>query len=169
MEPLLINKESHKDSRGFFQEVLKINEIPFNFKAKFTAISYSRKNVIRGLHFQKKDKQAKIVTISRGKVLDVCLNLKKKSKYFGRVYKFILTPGKVLIIPDYYAHGFECLSYEAYLFYHLNNYQNKSNEGGIIYNDKELKIKWKTKKPILSARDKNLMSFQDFQKKIGSL
>jgi dTDP-4-dehydrorhamnose 3,5-epimerase len=169
MEPILINKETYKDNRGYFQEILKTYEVPFNFKTKFTAMSYSKKNVIRGLHFQIKNKQAKIITVVKGKVLDVCVNLKKKSKYFGKVYKFLLTPGKVLIIPDYYAHGFECLSHEAYLFYHLNNYQNKNNEGGIIYNDKELKIKWKTKSPILSIRDKNLMSLKDFKKRLGTL
>lgn len=169
MKPILINKKLYKDNRGYFQEILKINEIKFYNKIKFTAMSYSKKNVIRGLHFQKKKKQAKIITIIKGKILDVCVNLNKKSKYFGKIYKFLLTPGKVLIIPNYYAHGFECLSNETYLFYHLDNYQDKKNEGGILYNDKELKINWRTKNPILSNRDENLMSFKEFKKKIKTL
>jgi dTDP-4-dehydrorhamnose 3,5-epimerase len=169
MKPILVNKKLYKDNRGYFQEILKINKIKFHTKIKFTAMSYSKKNVIRGLHFQKKNKQAKIITIIKGKILDVCVNLNKKSKYFGKIYKFLLTPGKVLIIPNYYAHGFECLSNETYLFYHLDNYQDKKNEGGILYNDKELKINWRTKNPILSNRDKNLMSFKEFKKKIKTL
>ena len=169
MEPILLDKKKHRDNRGFFQEILKVNEIPFNFKTKFTAMSYSKKNVIRGLHFQKKNKQTKIITVANGKILDICLNLKRQSKNFGKIYKFILTPGKVLIVPDCYAHGFECLSNEVFLFYHLNNYQDKKNEGGIIYNDKELKIKWKTKNPILSIRDQNLMSFKNFKEKLRTL
>lgn len=169
MKPILIDKKLYGDNRGYFQEILRINEVPFDLKIRFTAMSYSKKNVIRGLHFQIKNKQTKIITITKGKVLDICVNLKKKSKYFGKVYKFLLTPGKVLIIPDYYAHGFECLSNEAYLFYHLNNYQDKKNESGISYNDKQLKINWKTQNPILSIRDKSLMSFKDFKKKIGTL
>ena len=169
MKPILIDKKLYKDKRGYFQEILKINEIPFNFEIKFTAMSYSKKKVIRGLHFQKKNRQAKIITIIKGKVLDVCVNLRKHSKNFGKIYKFLLTPGKVLIIPDYYAHGFECLSKDTYLFYHLNNYQDKKNEGGIIYDDKELKINWNTKNPVLSNRDKSLMSFEEFRKKIKTL
>jgi dTDP-4-dehydrorhamnose 3,5-epimerase len=169
MKPILLDKKIYKDNRGFFQEILKVNEIQFNFKSKFTAMSYSKKKVIRGLHFQKKNKQAKIITVAKGKILDVCLNLRRRSKNFGKIYRFVLTPGKILIIPDYYAHGFECLSNEAYLFYHLNNYQDKKNEGGIIYNDEELKIKWKTKNPILSIRDQNLMSFKNFKEKLKTL
>ena len=169
MKPILVNQKLYKDNRGYFQEIVKINEIKFHTKIKFTAMSYSKKNVIRGLHFQKKNKQAKIITIIKGKILDVCVNLNKKSKYFGKIYKFLLTPGKVLIIPNYYAHGFECLSNEAYLLYHLDNYRDKINESGILFNDKNLKIKWKTKSPIISKRDKKLMSFKNFKDTVKTL
>lgn len=169
MKPILIKKKIYNDNRGYFQEIFKANDIPINFKIKFTAMSYSKKNVIRGLHFQKKNKQLKIITVIKGKILDVCVNLKKNSKYFGKVYKFLLKPGKILIIPNYYAHGFECLSKEAYLFYHLDKYQSKKNESGILYNDKELKIKWRTKNPILSDRDKNLISFKEFSNSTKTL
>lgn len=169
MKPILLNTKIYKDNRGYFQEVFKNNEIPINTKIKFTAMSYSIKNVIRGLHFQKRNQQLKIITIIKGKILDVCVNLKSSSKYFGKVYKFLLTPGKILVIPNYYAHGFECLSNEAYLFYHLDKYQDKENESGILYNDKELKIKWKTKNPILSDRDKNLISLKEFNNTIKTL
>ena len=152
MKPVLIDKKIYKDNRGYFQEVFKKNEIQINKHINFTAMSYSVKNVIRGLHFQKKNKQLKIITVVKGKILDVCVNLRRNSKYFKKVYKFLLTPGKILIIPNYYAHGFECLSKEAYLFYHI-----------------ELKIKWKTRNPILSNRDKNLISLNEFKNTIGSL
>jgi dTDP-4-dehydrorhamnose 3,5-epimerase len=169
MKPILINKKIYKDNRGYFQEVFKKKDTQINKHIKFTAMSYSVKNVIRGLHFQKKNKQLKIITVVKGKILDVCVNLRRNSKYFKKVYKFLLTPGKILIIPNYYAHGFECLSKEAYLFYHIDKYQDKKHECGILYNDKELKIKWKTRNPILSNRDKNLISLNEFKNTIGSL
>lgn len=167
--PILLNNTIFKDKRGFFQEIFKKNNINSKLFIKFTAMSYSKKNVIRGLHFQKKNKQTKIITIIKGKVLDICINLKKTSKNFGKIYKFILTPGKVLIVPNYYAHGFECLSNEAYLLYHLDNYRDKINESGILFNDKNLKIKWKTKSPIISKRDKKLMSFKNFKDTVKTL
>jgi dTDP-4-dehydrorhamnose 3,5-epimerase len=169
MKPILIKKKIYNDKRGYFQEILKLNEIPLKIKINFTATSFSRKNVIRGLHFQKKNQQTKIITVIKGKIMDICVNLKKKDKNYKKVFKFILERGDLLIIPKYYAHGIECLSKDAHLFYHLDKYQDKKNEAGIVYNDKKLKIKWYTKKPILSKRDKNLMTIEQFEKEIKSL
>ena len=78
MKPILIKKKIYKDQRGYFQEILKLNEIPLKIKINFTATSFSRKNVIRGLHFQKKNQQTKIITVIKGKIMDICVNLKKK-------------------------------------------------------------------------------------------
>ena len=169
MKPILIKKKIYKDQRGYFQEILKLNEMPFQTKINFTATSYSRQNVIRGLHFQKRNQQTKIIAVLEGKIMDVCVNLKKKDKDFKKIFMFSLKKGDVLIIPKFYAHGFECLSKHAHVFYHIDKYQDKKHESGIKYNDKKLRIKWKTKKPILSKRDKNLMSLDQFQKTIKTL
>lgn len=160
--PIKIKQKMFFDNRGFFQEIfLKKN---LNLNVNFTAIAKSKKNVIRGLHFQTKDKQTKFIYVVNGKILDVVINLKKGSRNFGKVSKFILEEGEALFIPSYYAHGYECLSKKCSVLYHLEKYRNAKFESGIKFNDKKLKIKWRTKKPILSKRDKSHGSFDEFVK-----
>ena len=117
------------------------------------------------MHFQLKNKQTKFLYVVEGKILDVVVNLNRKSKNFGKVYKFTLKAGEIIFVPDNYAHGYECLSSKCTVLYHLERYRDAKNESGIMYNDKSLKIKWKTRKPILSFRDKNHHSFLEFKKK----
>ena len=165
--PFLLSNKKFFDKRGFFQELyLKKN---FNTSTIFTAIAFSKKNVIRGMHFQIKNKQTKIITVLSGKILDVTVNLKKDSKNFGKKYYFIMKGGESVYIPNFFAHGYECLSKNATILYHLDNYRNPKNESGLPYNDKDLRIKWRTKKPILSTRDKNHLSFKEFKKKFKTL
>ena len=166
-QPFIIKKKKFVDNRGYFQELFLKKEIQANIK--FTAIAHSKKNVIRGMHFQLKNKQTKMISIISGKILDVVVNLKKNSKNFGKINYFILNPGDTICIPNYFAHGYECLSNQSTIFYHLDNYRDEKNESGILYNDKALKIKWKTKKPILSDRDKNHFGFLDFKHKYKGL
>lgn len=166
-KPILIKKKRFFDDRGFFQEIYLLREL--KIKIRFTAIAHSKKNVIRGLHFQKPGKQTKIISVVKGKILDVVVNLNKKSKNFGKVYKYKLKEGDTLIIPNNFAHGYECLSMESTVLYHLDGYRNVKGENGIIYNDKELRIKWITKRPIVSKRDKLANSFSEFKKKIKTL
>jgi len=166
-KPIKIKTKRFFDNRGFFQEIfLKKN---FGLNVNFTAIAKSKRNVIRGLHFQLKNKQTKFIYVSSGKILDVVVNLKSNSKDFGKVSRFILNEGDILFIPDFYCHGYECLSKNSTVIYHLEKYRDPKNESGIQYNDKNLKIKWITKKPILSARDKSHISFIEFKKNIKSL
>ena len=160
--PVKIKQNIFFDKRGFFQEIFLKKK--FNLNIKFTAIAKSKKNVIRGLHFQTKNKQTKFIYVVDGKILDVVVNLKKSSPQFGKISKFILKEGEALFIPSHYAHGYECLSKKCYVLYHLENYRNAKYESGIKFNDKKLKIKWNTKKPILSKRDKSHSTFQEFKK-----
>ena len=74
-----------------------------------------------------------------------------------------------MIVPNYFAHGYECISKKCIILYHLDNYRNIKGENGIRYNDLELNIKWQTKKPIISKRDKNCSSFKEFKKTIKSV
>ena len=165
--PIKIKMKRYLDKRGFFQEIFL--EKSFNLKLKFTAIAKSKKNVIRGLHFQLKDKQTKFIYVIDGKILDTVVNLKKNSMSFGKVSKFILSEGEALFIPSHYAHGYECLSTKCSVLYHLEKYRNAKYESGIKFDDKKLKIKWKTKKPILSNRDQNHISFEQFKRIYKSL
>ena len=159
--PIKIKQKKYFDNRGFFQEIFKNNV--FSLDLKFTALAHSKKNVIRGLHFQLKNKQTKFLYVVDGKILDVVVNLEKNSKNFGKVYKFILNPGDAVFVPDNCAHGYECLSKQCSVFYHLEKYRDPKNERGIKYDDDLLKIKWHTKNPILSIRDQNHTSFKDFK------
>jgi len=151
-EPLLIKNKIFVDHRGFFAEIYLKNKI--NFQCKFTAVSFSKKNVIRGLHYQIKRPQIKFITLLRGKALDVCVNINKKSKDFGKVYKFNLKPGLLLLVPKNFAHGIGFHAKDNVLLYHLSEYRYKKFERGILYSDKSLKINWGIKKPIVSNRDK---------------
>jgi len=165
--PLKIKQSKYFDNRGYFQEIF-LNK-KFNLKIKFTAVAKSKKNVIRGLHFQKKNQQTKLIHVTEGKILDVVINLKKNSKYFGKVSRFILNEGDILFVPKFYAHGYECLTKKCTIFYHLEKYRDAMNESGISFKDKKIFNTWKTKKPILSKRDKTLITFKDFKKKHKSL
>ena len=159
MKPLLIKTSIYPDNRGFFKELYLKKKIKFN--CKFTAMSSSKKNVIRGLHYQSKKKQAKILSVLKGSAIDVCVNIDKKSKNFGKVYKFVLKPGLLLYVPKNFAHGIGFFSRENILLYHLSEYRDQKYERGIIYNDKKLKIKWGIKKPILSKRDSLMPTFDE--------
>ncbi len=166
-KPILIKKRKFFDNRGFFQEIYLRKEFNVNFI--FSAIAHSKKNVIRGLHFQTANKQTKVIHVIKGKILDIIVNLNKKSKLFGKVYRYNLSEGDTLIVPNHYAHGYECLSKVCTVLYHLDNYRNIKAENGISYNDKELNIKWVTKKPIISERDKLSGTFEQFKKKIKTI
>ena len=159
MKPILIKTEVYKDRRGFFKELFLKKKI--NFDCKFTAISVSKKNVIRGLHYQSKKKQSKILSVLKGSAIDICVNIDTKSKNFGKVYKFFLKPGLLLFVPKDYAHGIGFFEKENILLYHLSEYRYPQYERGIRYDDKELKINWKIKKPILSIRDQAHPSIKD--------
>jgi dTDP-4-dehydrorhamnose 3,5-epimerase len=151
--PFIIKKNLYFDSRGFFQELFLKKNIKFN--CKFTAFSTSKKKVIRGLHYQVKKPQSKILSVLLGKALDVCVNINKNSKNFGKVHKFLLEPGKMLYVPKGYAHGIGFYKEKNILLYHLSEYRYEKYERGIMYNDKRLKIKWNIKNPILSKKDRN--------------
>tara|TARA_S200000501_G_C20593884_1_gene642791 strand:+ start:207 stop:722 length:516 start_codon:yes stop_codon:yes gene_type:complete len=166
-KPFIYSSKRYFDKRGFFQELyLKKN---FKTSAIFTAIAHSKQKVIRGMHFQLKNKQTKIITVLSGKILDVSINLKKNSKNFGKKYYFLMEEGQSVFIPNFFAHGYECLSKKSTILYHLDNYRDARNESGLPFNDSDLKIKWKTKNPVISLRDKNHMSFVKFKRYIKTL
>ena len=159
----IIKGITHYDKRGYFRETFK-NSFFKNKNFVFWLMSKSKKNVIRGLHFQKKFQQEKFVSVVKGKILDVVVDLRKKSKTYGKYHSIILSNknSTSLFIPAGFAHGYCCLENENIVLYGLTNYRSKKNELGILWNDKALKIKWPTTKPILSKKDKNNMTFEKF-------
>lgn len=147
----------HKDFRGSLTEILSKKKIKFNFNRSITVTS--KRNVIRGLHFQKKFAQDKIIFVLKGIINDFVVDISKNSKTFGKVYKFKLTSGEALIIPKRFAHGYSSLSKENIVVYFLSEDWHPSQESGIIWNDKFLNINWGIRKPILSKKDKLLKPF----------
>ena len=161
----IYKKKYFKDSRGYFLELYKKKIINKNFP--FTCISYSKKNVLRGLHMQTRNAQGKYVSVLKGKVLDVVVDLRPKSKTFGKHFKIILSEknSTSIYIPEGFAHGFCGLARENYLLYSCSNYRDKKAELGIKWNDADLKIKWPITKPITSAKDKKNITLAEFKKK----
>ena len=155
---------NHYDKRGYFREIFK-NNFFNNKKLIFCSVSNSKKNVIRGLHLQKKFQQDKFVSVIKGKIFDVVLDLRIKSKTYGKQYTIILSEKNSisLFIPAGFAHGFCGLESDNLVFYGCTNYRSKKNEIGILWNDKTLKIKWPIKKLIISSKDKNNITFEKYK------
>ena len=162
---LIFKNFCYRDTRGYFKELLK--EKNFKKKFPFTVMSYSKKNVIRGLHLQTKNTQGKFISVLKGKIFDVAVDLRKNSKTFGKYYQSILSEqnGLSIYIPPGFAHGFCALERENYVIYSCTKYRDKKSEVGIKFNDKNLNIKWPTKKPIISFKDKNNLSLSEFLNK----
>ena len=161
----LIKNRSFKDNRGYFKELIRENVI--NRKFPFLVMSFSKKNVIRGLHVQTTNSQGKFISVLKGKIFDVAIDLRKNSKTFGRVYKCILSEknNTSIYVPPGFAHGFQALENENYIVYSCTKYRNKKSETTIKFDDKELNIKWPIKKFIISAKDKKGISLSEFKKK----
>ena len=161
---IIINNTTFKDKRGYFKELLKEKKLKKRFP--FLVMSFSKKNVIRGLHLQKKNSQGKFISVIKGKIFDVVVDLRKNSKTYGKYLSTILSEknSKSIFIPPGFAHGFCSLSKENYVVYSCTKYRDEKSEIGIKFNDKDLRINWPTKKPIISDKDKNNLSLKEFKK-----
>ena len=166
---ILVKNKSFKDNRGYFKELL----LEKNLKKKFPflVMSFSKKNVIRGLHLQTRNSQGKFISVIKGKIFDVVVDLRKNSKTYGKHLYTILSEqnSKSIFVPPGFAHGFCALSKENYIVYSCTKYRSKRYEIGIKYNDKDLKINWPRKKMIVSKKDQALPSFKYFKKRIKGL
>ena len=162
---LIFNKNTYKDNRGFFKEIISEKYLKKRFI--FDYISLSKKNVLRGLHIQTTQPQGKLITVFQGCIFDVALDLRKKSRTFGKIFKTILSDKKnqSIYIPAGFAHGFCVLEDKTLMHYKCTTHRNAKSEKGIIWNDSDLKIKWPIKKPILSLKDKNNLTLAEFKNK----
>ena len=161
----LYKKNTYLDNRGYFRELFLEKFIKKKFP--FDVMSFSKKNVIRGLHLQLQKPQGKLLTVLRGRLFDVALDCRKNSKTFGKYFSIILSENdnNSLYIPEGFAHGFCTLENNTILHYKCTNYRHAKSETGILWNDSKLKIKWPVTKPIVSKKDKLNISFSDFKKK----
>tara|TARA_B100000941_G_scaffold255830_1_gene204745 strand:- start:679 stop:1197 length:519 start_codon:yes stop_codon:yes gene_type:complete len=161
----VIKNKLYFDNRGYFKEILKEKDLRIRFP--FVVMSFSKKNVLRGLHIQLKNPQGKYISVLKGEIFDVVVDLRKGSKTFGKYFTNILSEknSKSLYIPPGFAHGFIGISQNNYVIYSCSNYRNKQSEIGIMFDDPILKIKWPGKKFIVSNKDKKNLSFLEFKKK----
>ena len=152
---LILKSQIFKDRRGFLKETFRGNILKKNFP--FDVMSFSKKNVLRGLHFQSKFSQAKLITVTHGKILDVAVDLRKSSKPFGKYFSIVISQSDdfSFYIPENFAHGFLCLSKTCTINYKCTNYRNPKYEKTLSWDDPDLNIKWPVKNPILSHKDKN--------------
>ncbi len=166
----IIELDMHRDDRGFFVE--RFNEKGFAelglpieyFQDNF---SYSLPSVIRGLHYQQNPSQAKLVGCVRGRIWDMAVDIRSQSPTFGKHFGVELSGenGKLLFIPAGFAHGFCVLGDEpADVAYKVDNCYSKEGDGGIAFDDVQLAIDWPVKNPIVSDKDRNLQSFDQYSK-----
>ena len=165
--PKIIKRNCHYDKRGYLQEIYLKKKEKKVFK--FSLITSSKKNVFRGFHFQLRKQQAKLVYIVKGKILDIVIDLRKKSKNFKKTYKFNLKEKDILYIPKGFAHGYLSLASENIVLYYLTDYRDVKSEKGIVWNDKMLNIKFPVKKIKVSRKDKKLKTLKNFLEEHKSL
>lgn len=148
------------DNRGYFMETYNENEfkkLGLNYNFVQDNQSKSKKGVLRGLHFQKTYPQAKLVRVLDGEVFDVAVDLRKNSPTYGKWVGTILSSEnkRQFMIPRGFAHGFVVLSETATFTYKCDEFYHPEDEGGIMWNDKEVGIIWPIEEePLLSEKDK---------------
>ena len=144
----VVEPTKHGDERGYFMETYNkkdFEEIGIDCTFVQDNESFSKKGVVRGLHFQNGEhSQAKLVRVVKGAVYDVAVDLRKDSPTYGKAYGVLLTDENNLqfFIPENFAHGFLVLSDEAKFCYKVNKFYEPGDEGGLIWNDPELGIDW---------------------------
>ena len=174
---VVIEPQIFEDSRGCFFESYNYNtfkEIGIDNIFVQDNHSKSLKGVLRGMHFQKGEySQTKLISILRGSILDIVVDLRKDSKTFGKYFSIELNEKdkKMLFIPKNFAHGFLTLEDNTEIFYKCDNFYEPKSEAGIIWNDGDLNIEWNLKKYnineselIISEKDKKNMSFKEYKK-----
>src|ERR1700752_1936415 len=166
---LIFEPPKHKDNRGFFIEFYNFQV----FESKGVSerfvqdnYSFSRKNVLRGLHFQVKRPQGKLIGVLRGNLYDVAVDLRRSSPTFGKWVSTFLSSDNLsfLWIPKGFAHGFYTLSNSTEVFYKVTDYYVPEFERTLVWNDPDVNIDWqlqKSKLPILSAKDTSGSYFRD--------
>lgn len=156
---VIIKPNVIKDSRGSFIETYKESEfrahgITCQFHQENASIS--NKDVLRGLHYQLEPfEQGKLVSVSKGRVFDVAVDIRKESKYFQKWIGVELSGEnkKMLWIPPGFAHGFLSLEDGSTVIYKVTNEYNKESERGVAWNDPDINVKWPAVSPILSEKD----------------
>jgi dTDP-4-dehydrorhamnose 3,5-epimerase len=155
---VVIESRIHRDPRGHFLECWHRSRyqdagLPYEFVQD--NVSHSMRDVLRGLHFQHPNAQAKLVVVLRGEIYDVAVDLRSTSATFGRWFGLSLSAesGRQMFIPEGFAHGFAVTSDEALVLYKCTRHYDPQAERSILWSDPDLRIDWPVKTPILSDKD----------------
>ena len=168
---IIIDSEEFQDSRGSFSENFNLKtfkKISKRRNINFVQdnLSVSKKGVFRGLHFQYKYPQAKLVSVLSGKILDIVVDLRKSSKSFGDWASYIISRKnkKQLFIPEGFAHGFLSLSNDTKVMYKVSDYWNSKDEYTLKFDDQKINLKLPFLPTSISQKDKQGLSFADVPK-----
>lgn len=156
---------SFTDDRGFFREVSNQEVfdlvLPKNIPFVQDNESFTKKNVLRGLHFQRQPHaQGKLVRVISGKVQDIVVDLRPESSTFKKYFEVILDGSNMMYVPPGFAHGFLALE-DSFFHYKCTNFYNPQSEGGILWNDTDLNLPWKIKNPQVSSRDQKWLNLSN--------
>jgi len=175
---LVLEPDVFSDDRGFFLETWNSERYEkAGIKGSFVQdnISFSKKGVLRGLHFQYPQSQDKLVQVLSGEVVDVAVDIRKDSPTFGKWISEILSDvnHRQMYIPSGFAHGYCVTSETAVFSYKCTDFYNPGSEGGIIWNDPDINIDWPMEEPILSSKDIDYPRLKDIRPEklphVGSL
>lgn len=166
----ILTPQIHKDDRGYFfesfnSEVFKNIGLPIKFSQDNQV--FSKKGTLRGLHYQLKYPQGKLVRVIQGEVFDVAVDIRRGSLTFGKYVEFNLSAknNKIMYIPEGFAHGYVVLSETAIFQYKCTEIYHPEDEYGIFWNDMDLNILWPLKNPIISKKDKSLPTLKSINEK----
>ncbi|WP_447738173.1 dTDP-4-dehydrorhamnose 3,5-epimerase [Aeromonas veronii] len=168
-EVVIIEPRVFSDDRGYFFESFNRQQFEdvIGYAVDFVQDNHSKsiRNVLRGLHFQRSpNEQGKLVRCISGEVFDVAVDIRKSSPTFGKWVGVSLSAenNRQLWIPEGFAHGFIVLSDQAEFLYKTTSYYNPKLESSILWSDPDLNIAWPSEIPILSEKDKNAQSWNEF-------
>jgi dTDP-4-dehydrorhamnose 3,5-epimerase len=166
---LLLEFDQYQDDRGWFLEFwnparMSHPDLPHSFVQD--NIAFSRRGVLRGLHYQDPNPQGKLVTVTDGEIFDVAVDVRAGSVTFGQWEASYLTAGRALYVPTGFAHGYQVLSPGAHVLYKCTAYYDAAAEHSIAWNDPELGIDWPDASPTLSAKDAAAVSLAETRRKL---
>jgi len=164
-EVIIIETNAFLDNRGLFTETYNLkryNEKGFQHKFVQDNLVYSKKNVLRGLHYQINNPQGKLVQCIEGAIFDVAVDLRKESEHFLKWVGVNLNSEnrKQFYIPEGFAHGYCVLSEKSTVTYKCTNQYHSEDERGIIWDDPNIKINWPIRNPLLSKKDRMLGKYE---------
>lgn len=167
--PVLLQPKIIGDERGYFMEIFRQNEFQEHcgdYAFVQDNQSKSTRGVLRGIHFQFRHPQGKLVRVFSGKVYDLAVDLRKSSPNFGKCYGVVLDDinHNLFWIPPGFGHGFMVMSDSAEFVYKCTDYYAPGDEYTLLWNDPELNINWPQGEPLLSEKDKKGLSFLDCPK-----